>query len=206
MIRRPTLVILAIFIVLLGVAYYLQRNPLPSTSNATSTPQPALLPNVEESKIAKIEFTDKDGHTVTLGRDEKGVWALTQPQEPTDVSKAEALISQLVDLKILNTLASAPPGQATGLETPADTITVNMNGGDQYLIKLGSPIPTGSGYYLTVNDGPVLVVSKYGVESVVGIISNPPVQATATPEVAPTLEATGPAATSVGTPQATPTP
>lgn len=196
MIRRTTWVILAIFIVLVGLAWYLQRNPL---KTATASPTPTLALNlfeVQENTISSLKVESSKGKQVALGRDANGAWALTEPKaDATDTGQAEQAMSQLVSLAVVTSLSTPPPLADVGLASPAYTITVVTNGGPKLVAKVGSQTAVGSGYYTQVNDGPVVIASKNGLDALVSLLDNPPILKTPTP--------TGGAATSLpGTPPA----
>ncbi len=90
MIRRTTWIILGVFIVLLGLAWYLQRNKPAAAVQTTPTPERQYLFDIQESNIKKLEIANNQGQRVVLGRDASGVWSLQDPKvDATDVAQAE---------------------------------------------------------------------------------------------------------------------
>jgi hypothetical protein len=184
MIRRTTWIYLALFIALLGFAWYFQSSKEKAAAQVTPTPGTQSLLNIEESSIKSLKIEDNQGKIVALGRDEKGLWSLTEPKaDMTDISQAESAVSQLVSLTVLSSVDPAPSADVTGLN-PADyTVTIDFNNGSQKVLLVGKVTPIQNGYYSQLDGGPVDVVNKYGMDAFLKLMSNPPV---ATPTAVPT--------------------
>ena len=200
MIRRNTWIILAVFVILVGVAWYLQRDGGSTEAQATSTPQPALLEGVEAGQIRELKIQDNQGQTVVLEQPSTGDWKLVEPQaEATDVAKVQSAVDQLLTLDVIDQIATPPPAEATGLGQPAYTISLQLDGGRQIVVNVGSTTPIENGYYVQIDQGQVYVVQQFGVDGVVGLLDEPPIQPTPIPT-------TQPAATSEPGSDATPSP
>jgi hypothetical protein len=209
MIRRTTWIILGVFVVLLGLAWYLQRNKPAAALQATPTPGQQYLFNIQESNIKKLEIANNLGQRVILGRDASGVWSLQQPKaNATDVGQAESAVTQLVTLSVVNTMAATPQPEASGLNSPTDVITVTMNSGPLQIAYIGKTTPIQNGYYAQLGkDGPVMVVSTDSVDALLRILDSPPILGTATPTGQAAITATfTPSATVQPTPSVTPLP
>ena len=184
MIRRTTWIYLALFIALLVFAWYFQSSKEKAAAQVTPTPGTQSLFNIEESSIKSLKIQDNQGKIVALGRDEKGLWSLTEPKaDMTDISQAESAVSQLVSLTVLSSVDPAPSGDVTGLN-PADyTVTIDFNDGTKTVLLVGKVTPIQNGYYSQLDGGPVDVINKYGMDAFLKLLSNPPV---ATPTAVPT--------------------
>jgi len=180
MIRRPTWIILAIFLVLLVLAWYLQQTRQNTQAETTPTPASQALFEIEENAVTGLRVEDNQGRVVELGKDAEGQWALAEPAALVDPLKADSAVGQVVTLDASTTLESAPSRDLIGLDPPAFTITVSLSDGTQRVIRVGNVTPIETGYYTQVDDGPVQVVSKFGLDAVIGLLDNPPVQATPT--------------------------
>lgn len=184
MIRRTTWIYLAFFVALLGFAWYFQNSKEKAAAQVTPTPGTQNLFNIEESSIKSLKIEDNQGKIVALGRDEKGLWSLTEPKaEMTDISQAESAVSQLVSLTILSTVDPAPSADVTGLNPAIDTVTIDFNDGTTKVLQVGKVTPIQNGYYSQLDGGPVTVVNKYGIDAFLKLLSSPPV---ATPTAVPT--------------------
>lgn len=183
MLRRSTLVVLFLFVVLLGIAVYLQRNPLPKTDESLSTPTPApSLFSVGAEAIVSFGVESGDQKSVMLRRVEGNGWELTSPiQDVADAGKVDSGLSQFSSVKILRQLDPVPALSAMGLDAPMYKISLMLDDNRTLIVEVGSETPTGSGYYLRLDGGAPVVVSKYSVDTIIGFLENPPVLPTPTP-------------------------
>ena len=84
-------------------------------------------------------------------------------------------------------------------------ITAGFKGGGTMIVQVGDITPTNSGYYVRKEDGSILVISKYGMESLLNLILYPPYEETPTPSPIPSTETPTPEAVTE-TPSVTKTP
>jgi Domain of unknown function (DUF4340) len=183
MIRRNTLILLILFVILLGVAIYLQKRPISSsTPIATSTPAPSLL-NTTSTAITAIKMEDKEGQVAaTIGQNAQ--WAVQQPANgQITAGNMQEILSQVTSISVLATLETPPPAEATGLNQPDYTLTFSLTTGQDLTLKIGKLTPTSSGYYVQVNQGNPQVVDKYGLDRVIELLKT----ARATPTPPPTV-------------------
>ncbi len=185
MIRRNTLVLLSVFIVLVGVAWYLGRTQKAAPATPAPTTQAKTLISVDEKSIASIRIQATKGGAVAIGRDAKGLWTVTEPKGgQTDTSKVEQMVSQLTSLQTTVSLNPTSDLSIYGLTAASYVITVNMNGGKQYVLAIGDVTPTGDGYYVRLDQNTPEVVNKSSVDTLVDLIKNPPFMPTETPTAA----------------------
>ena len=219
MIRRTTWVILAVFVVVLGLAWYLQRNGGAEGTQATPTPGSQPVFDFTENEVAGLRIEAAQGEAVALVRGAGGAWTLAEPQaEATDTERADSAVQQAAGLMATTTLESAPAPEATGLDPAAYLITLDLSDGSQRLLRVGKETPIETGYYVQVDDGPVQVVSKFSLDTLIELLENPPIPPTPTsaapteaveaetPEGAGTAEAPGGEEATPSTPEATPQP
>jgi hypothetical protein len=188
MVKRQTWILLAVFVILIGLAFgWTQYQTGWKKSHPTPTPTPEqYLFTMDSATVASLMITDNaSGKTVIVARDASGQWALVEPQaEYTDVAAVEAAVTQLASLRITSSLTAAEDLSEYGLDKPAYTITINVNGGGQLVAQVGSSTATSSGYYVLVPGGVPQIVAKYSLDSVLKLLQNPPI---ATPTIAPIL-------------------
>ncbi len=186
MIRRTTWIILAVFVILLGVVWVFPRikGRLSSSSQATATPETKFLVNLDEKNIKSLQAEDSAGKVVALGRDANGVWTLVEPAgKQIDLAAAESGVTQLLSLPITLTLEPAFDPASIGLNPAADIITLDLADGNKMVVKVGKLTPIKNGYYTQLNDGPVTVVNNYSLDAFLKMLDNPPVLETPTPTV-----------------------
>jgi hypothetical protein len=214
MIKRSTWVWMVIFVALAAVAIYLQRmeDAVPSATSVegTSSPVPTMsyLFPAEEGVVTSMLIEGRDGKIIGFERQGE-VWAATTPiYAETIPGSVEAAASQVTALPIEKTLDLDPSD--VGLDSPAYTITIGFTSGKFIVVLVGDETPTGAGYYVRKDDGPVLVVNTYSLASLLDMLTQPPLVETPTPTPAPPTETPTitptPAATETGTPTATKAP
>lgn len=206
MIRRNTWIVLLVFAVLFGIAVYLNRNPLPSASQATpsATEIPMLLSGWSDSDIVWIEYKG-DPAPVTLAQNPDGSWTVgPENSAAASIGQVEYLRTQIAALRANSVLNTTDPLDAVGLAAPTRVITLRNSAGQTVNLRIGKETPTGSAYYVQVDNQTPVVLSKFSVDAVLEALNREILAApTATPPVSPTAsETVVPAAT----PQATATP
>jgi hypothetical protein len=201
MIRRTTWVLLAIFVVLLGVLLYLQRNPLNLNEDETPTPTVALL-SIDQNQINKLQVRSHEGNQVAFIKTADGAWELVDPPGKLGSdSVVQSMLNRLGSLSALSTLSGQVQDETLGLNPPRYMLIASTSAGQEQVLNIGVQTPTGSGYYLRVNDGPVYVVSQSSVDTLLTPLTDPSSIATTTPKTVATPSAENtPGATPASTP------
>lgn len=183
MIRRSTWILLAIFILVLVIAIIIQRSQEQSQVEATPAIGVTYLFDVQDTQIIALEIDSADGRKLVVQRGSDGNWALIEPEyNESDVNRIESVITQAESLRILSKLDTHLDLDVLGLDQPSYWIVVTTAEGQQQMAYIGSVTPTGSGYYAFLSGGPIQIVNKLSVDSVLEILDDPPVlAATATP-------------------------
>ncbi len=190
MMRRSTWIVLGIFILLVAFVLIFQRyqaNQPDNTATATPTTPATYLYNLGNVLISHIKIADKSGKYVDMYKDPMtGKWAIEGvPPEAADSSQIEALSSQLLGVQVLDTLTQTLSMAAVGLDTPAYTITLTTSAGTQDISYIGMQTAIGTGYYVRDGTGPVMIVDKTTIDSILAMLTTPPMLPTATPGVSP---------------------
>lgn len=163
MIRKQTWIALIIFGLLLGLALYINRNPI--ISSASSTPSPTLMPSLlegwQDSDIAMIQYKGDPGE-ITLNHNPDGSWSLG-PENivPASIEKVDSFRYQLLSISVQSLLNTTDPLDAVGLAAPKRILVLRDTQGKQVEIRIGNQTPTGSGYYVQIDNQTPVVVSKY---------------------------------------------
>jgi hypothetical protein len=187
MIRRSTWVTLGIFAIVLVAAIIIRQTGQKAAADATPTPGSAYLFSAQDSAIIGLRITDTDENSVAVQRAEDGSWSLVQPEgEQADQDRIDSLVSQAESLRVVSTLDTQPELTAIGLEPPQYRLSITLADGQQQVAEIGSTTPTDSGYYARLGGGDLQVVSKSGLDSLVGMLTDPPIAPTPTPETSST--------------------
>jgi len=174
--RRSTVVYLVLLLVLAGVYYYLNNREQPADITVTLEPesQVSYLFTAEDGLPTSIRIEAKNGETVEVARDADGAWALILPIEATaDQAAAEAAASQVTTLRILDRVPDVDP-EIVGLSEPEYTLIIRFTSGVERKAVFGVITPTESGYYVRNADGEIVIVSKSSLDSLLGLLTNPP--------------------------------
>jgi hypothetical protein len=183
MIRRSTWIMLGAFVLVVAAALVFQRAQERSAAEATPTPGLTYLFDVQDETLIGLRISDAQENSVAVQRDEGGEWTLLEPSgEPADQSRVESAVSQAGTLRILSTLDQTLDLNVIGLDAPSYQISVTLASGRRITALIGSQTPTGSGYYAKVEDGgPQQVVNKSSVDSLLELLTNPPIAPTPSP-------------------------
>ncbi len=182
MIRRSTIVYLVLLLVLAGAYYYLNNREKPADTEPTTTPsaEVSYLFTAEDGTPSSICIESKSGNTVEVARDADNAWALTQPAKAkADQGAAEAAASQVTAMQILDSVPSVDP-KIIGLEVPEYVLTIKFTSGVERTVPVGVLTPTETGYYVRDAAGKIVIISRDAVDSLVGLLDNPPYSETPT--------------------------
>jgi Domain of unknown function (DUF4340) len=185
MIRRNTWIILAIFVVVLGVGWYLLHVKTSSPAPVSSTPSPGkLLTGLTADKIKAIKYIDVQGIQVSLVQQANNQWVQQSPSNtPLTQGNIQEIISQLLDMNILTDLTSPPPASALGLDKPTTSLIITTD--KDIVFSVGNPTPLGNGYYVQVDQSNPVIIDKPTVDNLVELFKS--TQNTPTPQTTPTF-------------------
>ncbi|RPJ28068.1 MAG: DUF4340 domain-containing protein [Chloroflexi bacterium] len=176
MIRRSTIVYIVLLLVLAGAYYYLNNREQPADIELTVEPtsQVSYLFTAEEGTPSSIRIKSRSGKIVEVAREADNAWALTQPIEAqADQGSVEAAASQITTMRILDSVSDIDP-EIIGLEVPEYVLTVKFTSGVERTVDVGVITPTESGYYVRDAAGQVVIVSRSAIDSLLGVLDNPP--------------------------------
>ena len=179
--RRPTFILLIVFILLGALVWYMQQpgNPVKSIL-ATSTPlqngaaSPSLLISPDKGPISSISIQDATGKSVLIVK-KAGQWVVNDGQEKAaDQSQAESAAGHVLNLPITKKFDTAPDPAGTGLDKPSDTISVTLADASIFTFTIGKPTVTGSGYYAKAAGGVIYILSKSELDALTLFLTQPP--------------------------------
>jgi hypothetical protein len=204
MIRRSTLIVVILFVLVAGFWIYLQKKPASSQSaQATLTPAPSLL-NLAANSVTAFKLVDSEGQVmIRVGTD--GQWTVEQPANSTITpGNIQEILSQLAGISVVLSFTSAPPEEGTGLGKPAYTLSISTTTGPDRVIKVGMATPTDSGYYVQVDQALPVVISKNAIDRVAELLRS--TRPTPTPLPSSTVTPTQSSTSQPPTPTPTPAP
>jgi hypothetical protein len=208
MLRRSTWIVLVIFAVLVIAIIAWQRfglkeEPVEPTATVEAT---EMVFDFSNQSITRYSISSADGSLITFEREpETGAWVVVdQPPELADSTQIETGANTLTFLTVSTKLATQPALEAMGLDKPAYVITLTLSNGEEAVLNVGDLTPTGTGYYVQADNDPAVVVSKVEIDTLINMLTTPPLGATYTPTVTMT-ETTTPTPTNTLTSTPLPT-
>jgi hypothetical protein len=187
MVRRSTWILLGVFIIVLGVAWYIQRPKEGVSGEPTPTQSFQNAFQFTETEIASLRIEDHQGNVMVLGRDQEGLWSVLEPQGgATDAGEAESGITSLATLRFQSITNPNSDLSVYGLTVPSRTVTIALSGGEKHTMLVGDLAPTGDNYYVQIDGGSPVIIANYSLDPFLKMLENPPFQATETPTPGPT--------------------
>jgi hypothetical protein len=184
MIRRETWYLLFVLAILLGLAFYLNRKQSAAHAQATPTSGLTYVFTSKDGIPSGIEITSSNGQTVRVVRNAQKIWEVELPfKTAANQALAEAAATQVGSLRVVDDIHGDP--EIFGLDKPSYTIKVAFTGGKERKFQVGSKTPTGSGYYIRLDDQRMMIVSLSGLDALLNLATTPPYKETLTPS--PTL-------------------
>ena len=180
--RRSTVIYILLFLGMAGAYYYLNNRPEPADIAVTVTPEAAIeyLFSSADGNITSIRVESQTGEIVEMARNAENAWALIRPTEAAaEQGAAEAAASQLTTVRISEHLPNISP-KDVGLDVPAYSLSVKFTNGVERIAEIGVITPTESGYYVSI-DGEIVIVSRGAIDTLIGLLANPPYAETPTP-------------------------
>jgi len=181
--RRSTIIYLVLFAIVFGAAYYFtNRQKTADLNTPTTTAEPIeYLFTSADGLPTSIQIESKAGDVVEVERDSDNAWVLILPEEAAvDQGSVEAAATQVTTMRILERLPNLAP-EDVGLDIPEYTLTIQFTNGVERKSEIGVLTPTESGYYVRGGDGELMIISRSAVDSLIGLLSNPPYALTETP-------------------------
>ena len=165
-------------------AFIYQQTRQDVLAEATPTAGLTYLFDAQGSEVIGLRITDAEGNSVAVQRGEGGEWELSEPEgEPADQARIESAAALVGTLRVLSTLEQEPEAEVIGLNPAEYRLAITLANGASQEALIGSETPTGSGYYARLEGGPLQVANKTSVDSVLELLSNPPISATPTAEI-----------------------
>ena len=188
MVKRSTWIWLILFLAVIGGFLYLKYRPTPSVEPTATSIAASYLFNEADGTLVRIRIFDEQYHIVELERPSGGLWNMVLPTPgPADQALAEAGATQVGALLIVNTVEGSLPLSSMSLDIPAYVIKLTFQDGTKHKLEVGAMTPTGSGYYVQMDEGTVYIVSPDGIDALLNLLSAPPyLPATSIPN--PTIE------------------
>ncbi len=174
MVKKPTLILLGILVILGAFTWWYQKSP--SVVESKITPTPTSIPNpmadwkFENTRLIKYENPGDQSLSLRMGNDFNS-WSIDENTDlPVDSSKVMQLLSELQSMQPIAKMDSTAGEEAMGLGINGKTITLVESSGATRVIKFGNKTPTSSGSYIKVGNY-FFIVNTPVVENIIGLLT-----------------------------------
>ncbi len=189
MVKKSTLIVLAVLVILAGVYLLLQKQDqldfLTQEKEPLATPQPTFL-NLDASQIVRINFSSLEGEEIILTKNSEDTWQVNTEGGEASAGNIQEIVSEFNTIKTTAVLSADIEGKAAGLDNPQYTFSIDLDSGEQKTIKIGKLNPIGTGYYAQVDVKPAVIISQGGIDNIVEILKGIAYPPTPTPMLTPT--------------------
>ncbi len=178
--------LLIALVVLIALAGLLDSNilqPAP-TEPGSVTPTFAPLWSVENASINLIRIEDlKNGTHVEVQKNATGKWLVMDiPPVEADQEKVTTALNSLARMLIYRDYGENLKPEEYSLDKPLYKLTVKTADAKTFVMEIGAPTPTGTGYYVRMEGAKNIVsVRSSFLSPAIDFLTNKPLPATATP-------------------------
>jgi Domain of unknown function (DUF4340) len=188
---RNTLILIAVFAVLFGYVWFVERPKTPEQLGTPTPPQPSVF-DLKAQNVKSIEIHDlQKPRQVTVTRSGSG-WQVEQPvAKGADATTVDDAVNKLVTLKATRVLTNTSLFSQYFI-TPTIEARLIMSDTTAYAITVGDKTPDGSDYYVsyTGDKSKVFIVSTVDLDTLTAWLDTPPYEPTPTPTFTPTVPPT----------------
>ena len=147
---------------LLGIAaYYFWVEKPAEQEKAIQKEKESRVLAFEKDAVLKIELKRKD-RAIVLEKNSSGSWDMLSPVHAKgDADAAASLLSKMESLKFTKAV-SENPGDASdfGLKNPFLKVSLFLDNKIKKTINFGDDLPIGKGAYISVDDGPSVMMTE----------------------------------------------
>ncbi|MBN2085585.1 MAG: DUF4340 domain-containing protein [Anaerolineales bacterium] len=195
--RRITYGLLIALVVLIALAGLMDSNILQPAPTEPGSVSPTLAPlwSVDAASINLIRIEDlKSGTHVEVQKNSAGTWMVMDiPSVEAEQAKVTSALDTLAKMQIYRDYGENLKPEEYNLDKPLYKLTVKTAEAKTFVLEIGAPTPTGTGYYVRLEGAKNIVgVRSSFLSPIIDFLTNKPLPATATPTftITPTVTAT----------------
>jgi hypothetical protein len=174
MVKKPTLILLGLFVLLGVYAWLNQKSSSGVNKNTTATPTSISSPladwKFDNTRLVKYENPNGKAISLRMGKDITS-WSVDQSADTlVDAGKVMQLFSELQGIQPIAKLDPPSDEEVMGLGANSQTLTLVDSSGATKEIRFGKKTATASGSYIKVGDS-VYIVDTPVLENVTGLLT-----------------------------------
>ena len=184
MVKKSTLILL-IIAVLLVVAYVLLQNQggLDFSSHSdepTATPLPNFI-QLEASNLVSLKLTRHEQEDLIISKTADGGWQINVPGASITEGNIAQIMTEFNAIQVKQQFNLDLDLTTLGLDNPQYIFTLTQGDGTQHIIKIGNANPLNTDYYAQLDAGAPVLVSQGSIDNIVSIIESAATPPTPTP-------------------------
>lgn len=176
---RNTFIIFIVFLALVGIAVYVDRQDTSprDLGEGTATPTPEALFAFEPADVQEVHLLGDLGET-TLRRTAGGWEVDGQPANDF----AGGTLERVANPRVIRDIPADRDPDTYGFATPTLTVTLKLQDGGEHVLAVGDDAPVDPYVYVRVPaSGRIVLITASDVNTLKGWLTEPPLAPTPTP-------------------------
>ena len=171
MIRKSTLAVVLLFGIALAALLILKQvpnSPLSPTPTILATSSPNLVTGWKTSDVSQLTYKATAGKEQNFTRNSDGSW--TDGKLTIEGGKLEQILSELLAARVVAQMPADISLKDIQLDNPVQIVILHSADGRSAAINFGGSTPTQSGYYVRVDNGAAVILSKDTLDTVLQLL------------------------------------
>ena len=188
MVKKSTLILLIIAVVLIVAYVWLQNQGGLDFSSHSNEPSATSLPRfiqLESSNLVSLKLTRPEQEDLIISKSADGEWQINVPGASVTEGNIAQIVAEFNAIQVKQQLNLDLDLKTLGLDNPQYSFTLTQSDGTQHIIKIGSANPLNTDYYAQLDAGAPVLVSQGSIDNIVSTLES--AATTPTPTPAPTV-------------------
>jgi len=184
MVKKSTLILLIIAVVLIVAYVWLQNQGGLDFSSHSNEPTATSLPRfiqLESSNLVSLKLTRPEQEDLIISKSADGVWQINVPGASVTEGNITQIVAEFNAIQVKQQLNLDLDLTTLGLDNPQYSFTLTQSDGTQHIIKIGNANPLNTDYYAQLDAGAPVLVSQGSIDNIVSILESAATPPTSTP-------------------------
>jgi len=184
MVKKSTLILLSIAVVLVAALVWLQNQGGLDLSSNSNEPTATSLPRfiqLESSNLVSLKLTRPEQEELIISKSADGGWQINVPGASVTEGNIAQIVAEFNAIQVKQQLNLDLDLTTLGLDNPQYNFTLTQIDGTQHIIKIGRANPLNTDYYAQLDAGTPVLVSQGSIDNIVSILESAATPPTPTP-------------------------